>query len=1044
MTRCAQTRQERAGTRKERVGMLKEREGMRGAAPDPAAPPVDAMGEFFLSLPIATVIVCGRGVAYANRAACALLGGPVGRVLEDLVQPADRERLAAALARCIEEGVGDAGLDVSLDIGSDPPPRVRLRLMPLQCDGQPSAGVLVRTMPEVRVAERALQESEDRYRRLVEHSPDAIYVHERGRILYANPAAARLLGLQSPAELVGRHVLDHVHPEDRAVVAERIETAIRTGQPITHVMTRLSTYDGRDDLWVEVAATPAFSDGRERFQVVCHDLTERLLAERALRESEERYRRLVESSPDAIGVLVRGVIVYANAAAAALLGVPSPQDLVGRHVLDHVHPECHDVVADRLRRAAEDRDIDPYAVDRIRSDDGRDLYVHLRAAPVRYGDEDAVQVTLHDVTGARQVEEDLRRTEQRLREVLDHARDMSYRMDISPPRFDYVSPASRALSGLSPEEVVSDDPEVILRRIHPDDRDGFVRASRMLVTGGYEGDHGPVVEYRWLHPDGTYRWYSDNRSLVRDEAGRPVAVVGSVRDITEQKEAGEALARSEERFRSVFEASHDLIFLYDRDLEVLYANRAALSWLGRPAEEVLGRPMSDALGQAPGLAASWEEKARGVLASGQAVVERGRHEVGGRTVYGETVHTPLQGSDGAPYAVATVYRDVTERHLAEAALRESEARARALFENIGDAFLLFDGDLCVVDANEAAAAMCGGECGALIGEDASRIGARFAIPGTDLVAALGEVLSGGGPRHYAGVEILQGDRATAAGYVDLVAYGVRVEGRQRAALLCRDVTASRRLEAALRQSEQLESLGRLAAGVAHDFGNLLSVVEGECELLQSMLERDDPALREVNAIQLVAESGASVIRQLVTFGRGEDIEPEVLHLNMLIQRNAPVLRRLLHPGIALTFDLCPEPLFYWGDAGQLTRVLVNLVMNAVDAISHEGHISVATRPTLLEGEEARTRGLAPGRYAVLTVSDDGEGIPEDDLPRLFEPHYTRRRGAARQGLGLSVVYGIVAQNRGTVQVESTAGAGASFAVYIPTLDLPSDEDQAGA
>lgn len=550
---------------------------MRYDDASPAAPPADALSTFFTTLPIPSVIVCGRHITHANRAACALLAGPagdgpVGSILEDLLRPADRQRVAAALVRCIDEGVGDAGMDVALDTGADPPAHVRLRLLPLQSEGRPCAGVLFHTMAEVRVAERALQESEERYRRLIEHSPDAIYVHERGRILYANPAAARLLGLQSPADLVGRYVLDHVHPDDRAIVAERMAMIGRTGRPITHVMTRFRTYDGRDDLWVEVAATPVSSEGRERFQVVCHDLSERLHAERALRESEERYRRLVESSPDAIYVHVDGVIVYANAAAAALLGVPDPQDLVGRHVLDHVHPESRDIVAERIRRATQERDLEAHVVERLRSYDGRDLYVHIRGALVRYGSEDAVQAILRDVTESLRVEEELRRTEQRLREVLEHSRDMSYRMSISPMRFDYVSPAVKSLSGLSTEEVENGDAAYILRRIHEDDREGFVRAYRMLVTGAYEGDHGPVVEYRWRHPDGTFHWYSDNRSLVRNEAGRPVAVVGSVRDITAQRAAAEALARSEERFRSVFEASRDLILLYDRDLSVFYAN----------------------------------------------------------------------------------------------------------------------------------------------------------------------------------------------------------------------------------------------------------------------------------------------------------------------------------------------------------------------------------------------------------------------------------------------------------------------------------------
>ena len=283
--------------------------------------------------------------------------------------------------------------------------------------------------------------------------------------------------------------------------------------------------------------------------------------------------------------------------------------------------------------------------------------------------------------------------------------------------------------------------------------------------------------------------------------------------------------------------------------------------------------------------------------------------------------------------------------------------------------------------------------------------------------------------------------------MDLAGDGVPGNGGQRVALLCRDVTASRRLEAALRQSEQMEAVGRLAAGVAHDFGNLLSVVEGECELLEAMLPPDSPAAREIQAIQLVAESGTSVIRQLAAVGRDEQIEPEVLHLNVLIRRNEPVLRRLLREGVALELGLSAAPLYAWGDPGQVTRVLTNLVINAVDAIAERadragraGLIRIATRPAHLDEGEARALGLAPGRYAVLSVSDNGQGIAEEDLKRLFQPHYTRHRAAGRHGLGLSVVYGIVAQNGGTVLVDSRLGVGTTFTLYVPALDpAPSAE-----
>ena len=205
------------------------------------------LGALVDAMPLPSLVICGGQVEYVNRAAQTLLGPePVGRPLDDLVHPADREGLSDALDRCaIRTACGEVDVRLQTHQGSVD---ARVEIMPLPGGGARRLGLLLHDLGGVRVAERALQESEERYRLLVEHSPDAIYVHERGRILYANPAAARLLGLQSPADLVGRYVLDHVHPDDRAIVAERMAMIGRTGRPITHVMTRFRTYDGRDDL----------------------------------------------------------------------------------------------------------------------------------------------------------------------------------------------------------------------------------------------------------------------------------------------------------------------------------------------------------------------------------------------------------------------------------------------------------------------------------------------------------------------------------------------------------------------------------------------------------------------------------------------------------------------------------------------------------------------------------------------------------------------------------------------------------------------------
>lgn len=1323
--------------------------GRTWAEPGRSAP--EGEGRLLWYLPVAALAIRRGAVTLANAAALRLFEAEsqaalLGRHMADLVDPEQAAVLHEAL-RCDAAGAPPtSAAELTLITCGGRRVEVLLEASLLGPAGDDGVLVTLRDLQRRRSGQQAIRDAEERYRRLVDYSPDAIYAHEKGVILYANAAAARLLGLGSAEELVGRHVLDHIHPEDRALVQDRILRVLREGRALTNAMARLQPVGTDRTVWVEVAASQVVFDGRQIIQVVCHDITDRMRAERDLRESEERYRELVESMPDAIYVQVDGVIVYANAASAALLGLPSAQDLVGRHVLDHVHPDYASLVGYRIHQAASHGMLEPRVFEKLRTYDGRDLYVNIRGSFVRYGDSRGVQVVLRDVTEQVQAEEHLRRqrelysqivesspegvlvvgagtvrfanasalrllgakgsehvsgspllrhfaaeaqamvssalerayrgefppleetqiirrdgrpadvalrltpmpyqteqfaqvtlydltarkrqeaalrrregilsavgyaaeaflragrwedaiadvlgelgaaaeashaflcrrlagpsgeelisldcdwcapgvsplsallapqpidlperstsawraalergevvygaagdlsaryasrlaeagvcsvlvvpvmvdgdwwgligcddcvaerdwllaerdalrsaasilgaaiqrqnaadalqrTDQRLREVLEHSRDIAYRLDADSLQFDYVSPAARDLAGLAEQELAGVDLLELCDNVHPDDRDAFVNAYEALVCGREDADPRSAAEFRWRRRDGSYHWYSDNRSVVHSAHGGPLAIVGSVRDITEQVEARQALVQSEQRFRNVFEGSQDAIVLQDPQHRVLYANRAALAWIGRPLADIVGHSLGQAAAHLGEMVTVWSRRVQSVLQTGQVIPAADRFDLGNRIAYAESLSMPLEDATGHVYAVATIARDVTARHLGEVALRESELRARSLFESIGDAFLLF-GSLAdrleILESNEAGASVFGLAAEELVGRCATDLADRLSLPTGDLPALLTRAVREGGPVYCAGARLRRrGADDEQATYLDLVAYTVHLGDEPRVALLCRDVSASRRLDAALRRSQQLEAVGRLASGVAHDFGNLLSIVKGECELLQARLADDPAAIQELRAIELVADSGTSVTRELMAFGRGEEVDREILHLNLLVRKSETILRRLVPPGSALEIEFGAEPYYIWGDAGQLTRVLVNLVLNAVDAMPDGGTVRVAIGAREVRPGEEPTPGLKPGTYAELTVSDTGRGIPEEALPHVFEPFFTTGRGRGRQGLGLSVVYGLVTQSGGAVTLDSHEGQGAVFTVLLPMVDDDLDDE----
>ncbi len=254
---------------------------------------------------------------------------------------------------------------------------------------------------------------------------------------------------------------------------------------------------------------------------------------------------------------------------------------------------------------------------------------------------------------------------------------------------------------------------------------------------------------------------------------------------------------------------------------------------------------------------------------------------------------------------------------------------------------------------------------------------------------------------------------------------------------CLDVTERRRLEEQLRQSQKMEAVGRLAGGVAHDFNNLLTVINGYSELLLSRLPEEDPNRAAAAAIRDAGGRAARITQQLLAFSRKAVVEPRVLDLNALVRQSAEMLRRLLGEDVVLTTALDPRLGRIRGDAGQIEQVILNLSLNARDAMPQGGRLTLETRPVTVGEEDAsRPPDLAPGQYARLTVADTGVGMPAEVMANLFEPFFTTKAAGKGTGLGLAVVHGVVKQSGGHVEVRSEVGAGTIITVLFPVVSPP--------
>jgi PAS domain S-box-containing protein len=493
------------------------------------------------------------------------------------------------------------------------------------------------------------------------------------------------------------------------------------------------------------------------------------------------------------------------------------------------------------------------------------------------------------------------------------------------------------------------------------------------------------------------------------------------------------LRDSEERYRTLVEASPDAIVATDPSGTIRTCNRRTAEILGyaSPAE-IVGT-------QAPMLVAPADRE--------RVRAEAGQSLAGGRPVSlecqillrdgsersAEMTAAPLRSGDGAVAGTVAIIHDITARKEADRALRREREFSAHVIDSIPGIFFVLDREGNYLRWNRSPESPAGPqperirEIGALI---------RFHPEDRRLVAgAIDEVFAKGSAgteargfvghsqevRHF----YLTGRRMESDGLAYLVGCGVDITERKEAE------AARAHLESQLLQSQKLESIGRLAGGVAHDFNNHLTVINGYCDLMVSSLAADDPNREILTDVRRAGERAATLTRQLLAFGRKQFLSPRPVSLNRIVSSMETMLRRLVPENIAVATELAHELGAAMADTGQIEQVLMNLVVNARDAMPEGGTIRIETANVDLESATGEgDREIGPGAYVTLAVSDTGIGMDERTRALIFEPFFTTKKPGEGTGLGLATVYGIVSQSGGAITVRSHPGEGSTFTVYL--------------
>ena len=483
-------------------------------------------------------------------------------------------------------------------------------------------------------------------------------------------------------------------------------------------------------------------------------------------------------------------------------------------------------------------------------------------------------------------------------------------------------------------------------------------------------------------------------------------------------------------YRVLAETAEDHIFVIDRGDRIEYCNPSAARAHGALPEQLIGRCRSEIF--PPDVAERQGRNLAQVFATGKPLYVEGRTLYGDREVWLSTWLAPVSDGNSGVKAVLGVSRDMTDRKRAEDELRASEQRRRLVLAHVPLVMWATDRRGTVTLCTGRGLEQLGASSEAMIGR---AFGEAAVEPFPSLRAPLGQVLAGESVSH----RIAVGERTFDTSSVPLRDEQGAVAG---ATGVIVDITERLHLEVELSNAQKLEALGRLAGGIAHDFNNNLTAILGYVELMTARVPDTSPAARDLTEVRHAAERSAGLVRRLLAFARHQVLQPRSLDLNAVIAGLRPMLERLLGEHIRIDVNAAPELPAITGDAGEIEHVIMNLALNARDAMPDGGTLTIDTANVTAPVDRRPT--MAAGPYVLMRVADTGAGMTPQVRQHVFEPFFTTKPPDQGTGLGLSAAYGIIKQLNGFIWVESEVGTGSTFSVYWPALATAAREPRVSA
>jgi two-component system cell cycle sensor histidine kinase/response regulator CckA len=632
--------------------------------------------------------------------------------------------------------------------------------------------------------------------------------------------------------------------------------------------------------------------------------------------------------------------------------------------------------------------------------------------------------TVKDITERKKAETTLSESEENLRAIIEASTQYVWTAERDGSSLGIFEWFSRS-SGRQ----ISDLPG-LLEIIHPEDRELAVKAwEDALNTKTYFN-----MVIRFLTKTGDYCFMATRSVPIFNTDGKFRQWIGTCNDITQRMHAEDALRKNEAQLQLVSDTVPTIIAYIDKQLNCLFVNKACAEWFGISKEAALTKNVKDVLDQKTfGLVYSEMEK---VLAGETLSFERSSYRDDGMHFL-RLDYVPDFDEKGEVRGFFAFLIDLTQNKKAEEELRKSEERFRSLVNSIAQIVWTTDAEGTLLSALTPRGESLEGTDHDLMFEWTSRLHPE------DKESAVQELMSAIKTKNkYKDEFRMMNSDGTYHYYISRGTPVYEKDGTIREWVgTLTDITETklseenlRKSEEQLRQAQKLESVGRLAGGIAHDFNNMLTAINGYSDLTLRRLDENDPLRRNIEEIKKAGERSAALTQQLLAFSRRQILQVKVLDINQVIMDSLVMYQRLIGEDIQIVSSLNPSVNFVKADAGQLSQMLLNLVVNSRDAMPNGGNITIETDNMYLDEDFiSKHAGSKGGNYVMLAVSDNGIGIDEETRQQIFEPFFTTKEIGKGTGLGLSTVYGIINQLGGYILVDSTVGKGTTFEIYLPAV-----------